>query len=76
MKHVIEKVAVSWDEINADTIRKSWRKLVPLDASENDASSSDDGINGPQVGEFLSDFEQTVQHLTEQDVSDWLEADR
>ena len=75
MKHVIEKVAVSWDEISADTIRKSWRKLVPLDASENNASSPDDGTNGPQVAEFLSDFEQMGQHLTEQDVSEWLEAD-
>ena len=32
--------------------------------------------NGPQVVEFLSDFEQMGQHLTEQDVSEWLEADR
>ena len=58
MKHVIENVVVSWDEINADTIRKSWRKVVLLDALENNASSPDDGTNGPQVVEFLSDFEQ------------------
>ena len=40
MKVVIEKVAVSWDEISAATIRKSWRKLIPLDDPVESSVSS------------------------------------
>ena len=75
MKLVIEKVAVSWDEISANTIRKSWRKLIPQDTTESSASPLDHGAGGPQVTDFLSDFQQMGQQLTEQDVSEWLEAD-
>jgi len=57
MKVVIEKVAVFWDEISAGTIRKSRRKLIPLDdPAESSACTSqcsplspDDGTGSQNV---------------------------
>ena len=31
MKEVVDLVKEAWDEIKADTLRKSWEKIIPLD---------------------------------------------
>ena len=28
--HVIDRISIAWNRVTPDTIRKSWRKLIPL----------------------------------------------
>ena len=89
MKAVIEKVALSWDQITSVTIRRSWRKLIPI-AAPAEGSTSSSPNNHPEcspssedgsgnqiipVAEFVSEFGRLGLELTEEDVSEWIEAD-
>jgi len=82
MKTVIDKIVIAWNEISADTIRKSWKKLVPLPTLESSPTTEQNPPvsalqnDFPKVAEFLADFQQMGQSLTEQDVEDWLDSDR
>ena len=40
MKNVVEILAESWDEIQALTLRKSWRKILPIVPQPNPLTSS------------------------------------
>ena len=70
MRVVVEKAATAWADISTDTIRKSWRKLVPLPTSESsltarEESPSTSQNDAPQIAEFLNDFQQMGQDLTD-----------
>ena len=76
MKVVVEKVAVAWDSIRPETIRHSWRKLVPIENRDSSTSQESDLSSPDQsYSEFIDDFRQLDQQLTEADIQDWLESD-
>ena len=80
MRTVVEKAAAAWADISTDTIRKSWRKLLPLPTSESSLTTGEENpatsqSDASEIAGFLTDFQQMGQDLTEQDVQDWLGAD-
>ena len=81
LQAVAEKVATAWAGISADTIRRSWGKLVPLPTSESSLTTEEENLatsqsDAAEIAWFLTDFQQMGQDLTEQDIRDWLWADR
>ena len=53
MKVVVEKIALSWNEITPLTIRRSWRKLLPLEDSSTIEDTMDDGTMMVQLTQNL-----------------------
>ena len=60
MLKVIEKIAISWDQISPQTIRCSWQKLINIVEDENPGQEDLPSIQ-------ILGFE-----LEEKDVQDWL----
>ena len=60
MKVVVDLVAESWDEIDQTTIRKSWRKIIPMTPSSNGAVSMPDLT---ELFRMASDYEKTPPSL-------------
>ena len=70
MLKVIEKMAIAWDQIRPQTIRRSWRKLIPLAEADNGA----DQDNLPSNRNLASTF-QTLGYKLGEDVHAWLDSD-
>ena len=52
MKVVVEKISLAWDQITPVTIRRSWRKLIPLaDTTPSNIDSE------PTAAEFIDVFQ-------------------
>lgn len=80
MLHVIDRIAIAWDQIKPCTIRKSWQKLIPLSkpivADEtmpiNDLVSMLSEINisvtEPEVIEWLENDGPGYEHLSDQNI--------
>ena len=83
MKVVVEKISLAWDQITPVTIRRSWRKLIPLantsptsheHSSDNEPNAADsDGE--PNATEFVDMFQSMGHTLTEDEVTQWLNND-
>ena len=54
------------------TIRRSWRKLLPLESEEMEETSLD---NNPPDSEFVEDFRRLGEDLAERNIAEWLESD-
>ena len=76
MKVVVELISEAWQEISAATLRKSWRKIVPIPPSE---SSPDQELEMPASEDakedFVREFGEIGFSLNEEDVRNWLESD-
>ena len=42
MLSVVEKISIVWDDIPASSFRKSWRKIIPEESSEDAAANAPD----------------------------------
>ena len=73
MKVVAEKVALAWDELTPTTIRRSWRKLLPIEESQSTEETSSD--NAPLNSDFEEDSRSLGLDLSETDVAEWLTSD-
>ena len=82
MLRVTTLVAASWDEITAQTLQRSWRKI--LSEGEGCATGGDES-NCPEtlpsgesggVGEFHSMFHTIGHDLSEEEIRVWLASDR
>lgn len=73
---VIHLIATCWDEITATTLRRSWRKIIPIEdvdsRSVDEPPSSDDT---PSNTELCEAFQMIVPEGDESDISDWLHTD-
>lgn len=82
-------IATSWNEISCDTIRLSWRKIIPTTERESTshtlqttedssmvASSSSSEPTSADMEEFQTLFNHMGQELSEEDVSEWLASDQ
>ena len=67
MLKVIEKIAISWDQISPQTIRRSWQKLINIVEDENPGQE-----DLPSNTEFVIHFQILGFELEEKDVQDWL----
>ena len=81
MRIAVEKAADAWAGISTDAIRKSWSKLLPLPTSESSLTTVEENpatslSDASEIARFLTDFQQMGQDLSEQDIQDWLGADR
>ncbi|XP_065840186.1 jerky protein homolog-like [Oscarella lobularis] len=75
MKVVGDMVAASWDEITMTTIRKSWRKIIPLTQDEDDFDSNNDDSDdddGAEVLELSELAKNSSAPLDPKDIFDWL----
>lgn len=75
MLRVIEKIAISWDDISPATIRKSWRKLIPIGDAPIDENAACLAENVPTNDEFVEQFAELSIDMTPSDVNAWFQAD-
>lgn len=79
MQAVVDLAAEAWDEIPPTTIRKSWRKIIPIpapadldtDSSQNPNSDEDDA----PVSEFTGIFTTMGFQMDGGEISAWLQSD-
>ena len=76
MLTVSKMIVASWNEIKEQTLRLSWRKILPLE--DNDEECQEDHqepYTNPSVVEFHSHFQVLGEDLEESDIREWLQAD-
>ena len=76
MKIVTELIAESWGEIKESTLRKSWRKIMPIQEpakSEDQTKGQEDGDEDEQ--EFMHEFQELGYSMDENEISTWLNSD-
>ena len=61
------------DEITPFTIRRSWRKILPIETEE--AGDDDVEVQTENITDFVNDFSRLGVSLTEAEVSEWLATD-
>ena len=66
--NVIQRIATAWDEISPQTIRRSWRKLVPIEGEDEQEIL-------PSNAEFISTLQTLGYELEGSEVQEWLESD-
>ena len=72
MKIVTELIAESWGEIKESTLRKSWRKIMPI----QEPKESEDQTEGEEdVQEFIHEFQELGYSMDENEISSWLNSD-
>ena len=56
MLSVVEKIANAWAQVSPETLRKSWRKLIPFDESsvEKNKTCSESVLNDEFVKQFAA----------------------
>ena len=76
MKVVVEMIADSWDEIRASTLCISWRKIVPMQATDPQTDHEpSSGEQDDDSEEFVREFQVLGVSLDEDGVCTWLESD-
>ena len=82
MNVVVELVRESWDEIKASTLRKSWRKIMPIqpptDQSEDltEGQEEDEDVNRDKdEQEFVRKFQELGYSINENEIHNWLNSD-
>ena len=84
MSVVVEMVAESWDEIKASTLRKSWRKIMPIQPSPDQSEDltvgqeedGDKNVNRDQdEQEFVREFQELGYSMDENEIHTWLNGD-
>lgn len=68
MKDVVFWIASAWEEASADSLRKSWNKLLP---PESDLDSDDGTEDTTEVSEVAAQLGPDIEN----DICDWMEAD-
>ena len=78
MLQVITLVSASWAEISAETLRLSWRKILPESPSpqSTEPGATQRAVEQNSIEEFTSLFQILGQTLSEDEVSDWLQTDQ
>ena len=76
MNVVVEMIADSWDDIRVSTLRKSWRKIVPMRAVDPQTNHKPSpGKQDDDNEEFVREFQVLGVSLDEDGVCIWLESD-
>ena len=70
MKVVVDFAAESWKEITTTTLRKSWRKIMPM--KDADETSNED----VRISEFTEVLHQMIVDVLDADVCEWLQSDQ
>ena len=72
MKIVTVLIAESWGEIKESTLRKSWRKIMPI----QEPKEGEDQTEGEEdVQEFIHEFQELGYSMDENEISSWLNSD-
>ena len=77
MLQISNIIAVCWDEISAQTLRLSWRKILPKGADQGSDGdhSIEEAASSCSNEEFTSLFHMMGDDLTQDELSDWLQSD-
>ena len=77
MLQISNIIAVCWDEISAQTLRLSWRKILPegADLGSDGEHSIEEAASSCSNEEFTSLFHMMGDDLTQDELSDWLQSD-
>ena len=84
MKVVVDLVAESWDEIEAATLSKSWRKILSIEQpnqGQDDIQNSvetldkheDDSVHDTE--EFIHEFQELGYSMDQNEIHTWLNSD-
>ena len=65
MLKVIEKIAMACDQISSQTIRRSWRKLIPIE-EDDDGDGQEDLLSNTE----LVDNFQTLGYKLQEDIQE------
>lgn len=71
MLKVIDRISVAWDHIKPETIRRSWRKLIPLSAP----TSLDDPPCSQDDTEIISMLSELGPDISASDLDEWFADD-
>ena len=79
MKVVYDMISEAWNEVDASTLNKSWRKIIPSsDESPADASHDEvsvDSTSTVELADLTIMLESLGYQVAEADVSEWLYGD-
>ena len=76
MKVVVHMIAESWDEIEASTLRKSWRKIIPIQSQETgEVEVEEVAFDLEDDAEFMRGFGEIGCELNPEDLHAWLNSD-
>ena len=76
MKVVSDMISKAWNELDASTLNKSWRKIIPSsDESPADASRDEVSVDTVELADFTIMLESLGYQVAEADVSEWLYGD-
>lgn len=75
MKHVVYWISSSWDEASPDSLRKSWKKLLPECSSDSDPDTQDDDSSSQLVNAEVTEIASQLGQDIENDITHWMEAD-
>ena len=77
MLTVSKMIAASWNEIKAQMLWLSWRKILPLEDDDDEEIQEDhqEPDTNPSADEYHSFFQVLGEDLEENDIGEWLQAD-
>ena len=67
---VIERISLAWEQISPDTIRRSWRKLLPI--KEIDTTAETEMVSS---ADFVAQFESLSIEVSAPEVDEWFSMD-
>ena len=70
---VIEKIAITWDQISTETIRKSWGRLIPI--GEASVDENDAYLESVSNDDFVKQFEELNIDIATSDIDAWFQTD-
>ena len=77
MLTVSKMIAASWNEIKAQMLWLSWRKILPLEDDDDEEIQEDhqELDTNPSADEYHSFFQVLGEDLEESDIGEWRQAD-
>ena len=66
---VVEKISNAWEQIRPERVRKSWQKLIPLEASSLEESAV--GLESILNDDFVEKFAALNIVLEPSDIDGW-----
>ena len=74
MLNVIERVAIAWDSVSKEIIRKSWKKLVPIPSDDVDTAFDDATVSNDMLLKELDEISANAS-ATNEDIQEWFASD-
>ena len=72
---VVENISYAWEQIRPETLRKSWRKLIPLEKFSLEKSAVCSETESILNDDFVEQFAALNIVLAPSDINEWFQND-